>query len=133
MFEEQVRQAQIGAGIRPAHRCEVTSTRFLEVDDIPLGHILHIDKAWEDFTFCTFLNVLLPDRSTAMGRAVMAACSVQGFVLEHHNRYQFNALKQAADMMGVVILFQDEDGNPVQFPSEAATARLRLRPPQPDA
>lgn len=131
-FEEQVKEAEIKAGIRPLHRRKVTSTEYLEVDNLPLGHILRIDKGWEDSTFCTFLNVPLPDSSTAMGRAIMAACSLQGFVLEHHGRYDLASLKQAADLMGVAVLFQDADGNPVTFPSEAVTARLRLRPLQPD-
>ena len=132
-FEEQVKEAEMKVGTRPLHRRKVASTEYLEVDDLPLGHILRIGKTWEDSTFCTFLNVLLPDSSTAMGRAVMAACSEQGFVLGHHNRYHHKALKQAADLMGVAVLFQDADGNPVTFPSEAVTARLRLRPLQPDA
>lgn len=131
MFAEQVKEAEISAGIRPQDRRKVVSMEFLEVDGLPLGHVLRIEKMWERSTFCTTLSVLLPHSSSAMARAVAAACSDQGFVLLHHNRYQLNALKQAADMMGVVILYQDEDGNPVMAQSEAVTARLRLLPPQP--
>ncbi len=133
MFEEQLKDAEIKAGIRPLHRSAVASTEYLEVDGLPLGHVLRLDKTWEASTFCTFLNVLLPDKSSAMGRAITAACSEQGFILAHHGRFHFNALRQAADLMGLVILFQDEAGDPVRFQSEAATARLRLQPPQPAA
>ena len=133
VFEEQLKAAEIKAGIRPQHQRAVASTEYLEVDGIPLGHVLRLDKTWEASTFCTFLNVLLPDKSSAMGRAITAACSEQGFILAHHGRFHFDALKQAADFMGVAILLQDEDGNPVLHKSEAATARLRLRPPQPAA
>lgn len=133
MFEEQLKAAEIEAGIRPRHQREVASTKYLEVDGLPLGHILRLDTTWEASTCCTFLNVLLPDKSSSMGRAITAACSEQGFILAHQGRYHIAALKQAADLMDVDVLFQDEDGNPVSFQSEAATARLRLRPPQPDA
>jgi len=133
MFEEQLKEAEIEAGIRPRCQRAVASTEYLAVDGIPLGHVLRLDKTWEASTFCTFLNVLLPDKSSAMGRAITAACSEQGFMLAHHGRFHFDALKQAADFMGVAILLQDEDGNPVLHKSEAATARLRLRPPQPAA
>jgi len=133
VFEQKLKAAEIETGIRPRHRRKVTSTKYLEANEVPLGHVLRLDESWEASTFCTFLNVLLPDKSSAMGRAVLAACSDQGFVLEHHNRFHFDALKQAAEFMGVAILFQGEDGNPVLHRSEAATARLRLQPPQPSA
>ena len=106
---------------------------YLEVDGLPLGYVLRLDKRWEPSTFCTLLNVLMPDKSSAMGRAITAACSEQGFILAHQGRYNLAALKQAADLMDVDVLFQDENGNPVSHQSEAFTARLRLRPPQPDA
>lgn len=133
VFEEQLKAAEIKAGIRPRDRRQVASSEYLEVDGLPLGHVIRLDETWEASTFCTFLNVLLPDKSTAMGRAISAACSVQGFILEHHGRFHFDALRQAAELLGVAILLQDGDGNPVGMQSEAVTARLRLRPPQPDA
>ena len=132
-FQEQLKAAEIEAGILPRDRRAVTSAEYLEVDGLPLGHVLRLDKTWETSTFCTFLNVLLPDKSSSMGRAITAACSEQGFILAHQGRYHLAALKQAAELMGVAILLQDENGNPVSHRSEAATARLRLRPHQPDA
>lgn len=133
VFEEQLNEAEIEAGIRPRCQRAVASTEYLEVDGLPLGHVLRFATSWEASTFCTFLNVLLPDKSSSMGRAIMAACSEQGFILAHQGRYHLAALKQAADLMDVDVLFQDENGNPVSHKSEAATARLRLRPPQPGA
>lgn len=131
-FQEQLKAAEIEAGILPRDRRAVTSAEYLEVDGLPLGHVLRLDKTWETSTFCTFLNVLLPDKSSSMGRAITAACSEQGFILAHQGRYHLAALKQAAELMGVAILLQDENGNPVSHRSEAATASLRLRPHQPD-
>ena len=133
MFEQQLKEAEIKAGVRPLHRRAVASTEYLEVDGLPLGHVLRLATTWENSTFCTYLDVLLPDKSSSMGRAIMAACSEQGFILAHQGRYHLAALKQAADLMDVDVLFQDEDGNPVSHQSQAATARLRLRPPQPAA
>ena len=80
-------------------------------------------------TYCTFLQTLLPSKSNSMGRAVAAACSAHGFVLEHHTRYNLDSLRQAASLMKVDLLYQDADGNPVSYSSDAVTARLRLRPP----
>lgn len=65
-----------------------------------------------------------------MGRAVAAACSEHGFVLEHHTRYNLDSLRQAASMLNVDLLYLDADGNPVSYSSDAVTARLRLRHPQ---
>lgn len=89
---------------------------------------MRIDDPWEPGTYCTFLETLLPSKSNSMGRAVAAACSPHGFVLEHHTRYNLDSLRQAASLLRVDLLYQDADGNPVSYSSDAVTARLRLRP-----
>ena len=128
IFEERLKAAEREAGLHPEHRCRVATAEYLENDGLPLGHVVRIDDPWEPGTYCTFLETLLPSKSNSMGRAVAAACSPHGFVLEHHTRYNLDSLRQAASLLRVDLLYQDADGNPVSYSSDAVTARLRLRP-----
>ncbi|WP_170436870.1 hypothetical protein [Ruegeria arenilitoris] len=130
IFEQRLKAAETEAGLRPQQRRKVVKARYAEKDGIPLGHLLRIDDPWEPGTYCTVLGTLLPSRSNSMGRAVAAACSEHGFVLEHHTRYNLDSLRQAASMLNVDLLYLDADGNPVSYSSDAVTARLRLRHPQ---
>ena len=127
IFEQRLKAAETEAGLRPQQRRKVVKARYAEKDGIPLGHLLRIDDPWEPGTYCTFLGTLLPSKSNSMGRAVAAACSEHGFVLEHHTRYNLDSLRQAASMLNVDLLYLDADGNPVSYSSDAVTARLRLR------
>lgn len=127
VFEERLKAAQREAGLHPDHRVKVAKAVYLENDGLPLGHVLRIDNPWEPGTYCTFLETLLPSKSNSMGRAVAAACSEHGFVLEHHTRYNLASLRRAASLMNVDLLYQDAEGNPVSYSSDAVTARLRLR------
>lgn len=130
IFEQRLKAAETEAGLRPEQRRKVAKAEYVERDGIPLGHLLRIDDPWEPGTYCTFLGTLLPSKSNSMGRAVAAACSEHGFVLEHHTRYNLDSLRQAASMLNVDLLYLDADGNPVSYSSDAVTARLRLRHPQ---
>lgn len=130
IFEQRLKAAETEAGLRPQQRRKVAKAEYVERDGIPLGHLLRIDDPWEPGTYCTFLGTLLPSKSNSMGRAVAAACSEHGFVLEHHTRYNLDSLRQAASMLNVDLLYLDADGNPVSYSSDAVTARLRLRHPQ---
>lgn len=130
IFEQRLKAAETEAGLRPQQRRKVVKAEYAEREGIPLGHRLRIDNPWEPGTYCTFLGTLLPSKSNSMGRAVAAACSEHGFVLEHHTRYNLDSLRQAASMLNVDLLYLDADGNPVSYSSDAVTARLRLRRPQ---
>lgn len=130
IFNQRLKAAEVEAGLRPEHRRQVARAEYLEKDGLPLGHVLRIDEPWEAGTYCTFLETLMPPKSYSMGRAVLAACSAQGFILEHHTRYNLDSLRQASAMLRVDLLFLDGEGYTVQYSSDAASARLRLRPPQ---
>jgi len=82
IFEQRLKAAEREAGLHPQHRRRIAKTEYLENDGLPLGQVLRIDDPWEPGTYCTFLQTLLPSKSNSMGRAVAAACSAHGFVLE---------------------------------------------------
>lgn len=104
---------------------------FVEVNGLPLGHVLRLDP-WAPGAHCSVLRIEMPEITSRHGQVLRLVTSERGIYVPNMRRESHGVLKEIAAALGLEILYQDKDGNPV-IARAGFWARLRWPPPQPAA
>lgn len=126
ILEERQAQAAAEAARRAAGK-PVARLEFVEVQGVPVGHVVVLER-WQADEYCSILDKVLPSQSTATGRALALATQEGGMQVRRVSENTIQAVRQAADLVGLEVVLFDEEGDVCRFMSQAKILRLRLPP-----